>query len=92
MNAQSRDYKVSPDSETARLLRQAAASAEPICVDTGEDVYRVDASKTKKPYDPQRMIKAIYASAGALKDVDTDALLQTLREERRQNSTGRPAE
>jgi hypothetical protein len=90
MNAQPRVYKVSPDSETARLLREAAAS--PIRVDTGEDVYRVDASKTKKPYDPQRMIKAIYASAGALKDVDTDALLQTLREERRQNSTGRPAE
>jgi hypothetical protein len=92
MNAQPREYKVSPDSETARLLREAAASAEPIFVDTGEDIYRVDASKTKKPYDPQRMIEAIYASAGALKDVDTDALLQTLHEERRQNSTGRPAE
>ena len=90
MNAQPRDYKVSPDSETARLLREAAAS--PIRVDTGEAIYRVAASETKKPYDPERMIRAIRASAGALKDVDTDALLQTLREERTQNSTGRPAE
>ena len=92
MNAQPQDYKVDPDSETARLLREAAASHAPIRVDTGDMVYCVDASPTKKPYDPERMIRAIYASAGALKDVDTDALLQTLREERTQNSTGRPAD
>lgn len=92
MHVQPRDYKVNPDSETARLLREAAASRAPIRVDTGETVYRVDAAETTKPYDPEKMIQAIYASAGALKDVDTDALLATLREERRQNSTGRPAE
>ncbi len=92
MSAQPRDYKVNPDSETARLLRDAAASHAPIRVDTGDVVYRVAASATKKPYDPERMIRAIHASAGALKDVDTDALLQTLREERTQNSTGRPAD
>ncbi len=92
MNAQPRDYKVSPTSETARLLKEAAASHASIRVDTGEAVYRVDAAETKQPYDPERMIRAIHASAGALKDVDTDALLQTLREERTQDSTGRPAE
>lgn len=92
MHGQPRDYTVSPDSATARLLREAAASAAPIRVDTGEALYRVDASETKKPYDPERMIRAIHASAGALSDVDTDALLRTLREERRQDSTGRPAE
>ncbi|MDQ6832695.1 MAG: hypothetical protein M3008_04795 [Chloroflexota bacterium] len=92
MNAQPRDYKVNPDSETARLLREAADSRAPIRVDTGDVVYRVDASATKSPYDPERMIRAIHAGAGALKDVDTDALLRTLREERTQDSTGRPAE
>jgi hypothetical protein len=61
-------------------------------VDTGDVVYLVDASPAKMPYDRERMIRAIYASAGALKDVDVDALLQTLREERTQNSAGRPAE
>ncbi len=91
MNAQPREYRVTPDSETARLIKEAAASAQSIRVDTGEAVYRVDASETTKPYDPERMIKAIYASAGALKDVETDALLQTLRAERRQDSMGRPA-
>jgi hypothetical protein len=94
MNAQPRDYKVNPDSETARLIREAAASAEPIRVDIGEEVYRVDASKTKKPYDPQRMIKAIYASAGILKrsGVDAEQLEKDIYEDRTQNSTGRPAE
>lgn len=92
MHARPRDYTVRPDSETARLLREAAASVAPIQVDTGEAVYRVNATEMKQPYDPERMIRAIHASAGALKDVDTDALLRTLREERTQNSTGRPAE
>ncbi|MGI8858423.1 MAG: hypothetical protein ACR2JW_21995 [Thermomicrobiales bacterium] len=93
MNAQLRDYKVSPDSETARLLREAAASPEPIRVDTGDMVYRVDAHETKKPYDPERMIRAIYASAGALKraGVDAEQLERDIYEDRTQNSTGRPA-
>ncbi len=94
MNAQPRDYKVTPDSETARLLREAAASAEPIRVDTGEAIYRVDAHKTAKPYDPERMVKALYASAGILKraGVDGEQLEKDIYEDRTQNSTGRPAE
>lgn len=92
MNAQPRDYKVSPDSETARLLREAAAS--PIRVDTGEVVYRVAASETKKPYDPERMIRAIHASAGILKraGVDAEQLEEDIYADRTQNSRGRPAE
>lgn len=92
MNAQPRDYKVAPDGETARLLREAASSAAPIRVDTGEVVYEVGATATPKPYDPQRMLRAIEAGAGVLGDVDTDALLQRLREDRCQNSSGRPAD
>lgn len=92
MNAQPRDYKVSPDSETARLLREAAAS--PIRVDTGEVVYRVAASATQKPYDPERMIRAIHASAGILKraGVDAEQLEEDIYADRTQNSRGRPAE
>ena len=92
MNAQPRDYKVTPDGETARLLREAAASAAPIRVDTGAVVYEVGATATPKPYDPQAMLRAIEAGAGVLRDVDADALLQRLREDRRQNSGGRPAD
>jgi len=94
MHVQPRDYKVNPDSETARLLREAAASRAPIRVDTGETVYRVDAAETKKPYDPERMIQAIYASAGILKraGVDAEQLEKDIYEDRTQNSTGRPAD
>lgn len=94
MNAQRREYKVTPDSETARLLREAAASREPIRVDTGDVVYRVDASATKKSYDPERMIRAIHASAGILKraGVDAEQLEQDIYADRTQNSMGRPAD
>ncbi len=94
MNARLHDYKVTSDSETARLLREAAASADPIRVDTGDAVYRVDAHETRKPYDPERMIQAIYASAGILKraGVDAEQLEKDIYADRTQNSTGRPAE
>lgn len=75
MNAQPRDCNVSPDSETARLLKEAAASHAPIRVDTGEGVYRAaaDAEPPRKPDDPGRMIATIYATAGALKRAGVDA-------------------
>ncbi|MDQ2787076.1 MAG: hypothetical protein M3Y58_18965 [Chloroflexota bacterium] len=94
MHVQPRDYKVNPDSETARLLREAAASRAPIRVDTGETVYRVDAAETKKPYDPERMIQAIYATAGILKraGVDAEQLERDIYDDRTQHSRGRPAE
>lgn len=84
---------MNPDSETARLLREAA-SAVPIRVDTGEAVYRVAADETRKPYDPERMVKAIDASAGILKraGVDAEQLEKDIYADRTQNSTGRPAE
>lgn len=48
-------------------------------------------SPPNTPHNRDRMIEAIYASAGALKDVDTGALPRTPAEERAQDSTGRPA-
>lgn len=97
MNAQ--PYEVNnPNSDLSRLLDEA--DRKPVDVEKNGVRYRVmrlpddvrEDSEARKPYDPERMVRAIYASAGALKDVDTDALLQTIREERTQNSTGRPAE
>lgn len=87
-----------PNSELYRLLDEA--DRRPVDLEKNGVRYRVmrlpsdeqETVQAKKPYDPERMIRAIHASAGALKDVDSDALLQTLREERTQNSTGRPAE
>jgi hypothetical protein len=94
MNAQLHDDRVSQDSETARLLGAAAAAAKPIRVDTGDAVFEVDTAMTKRPYDPQRMIQAIYATAGALKraGVDAEQLEKDIYEDRTQNSRGRPGE
>lgn len=87
-----------PESELYRLL--AEADRQPVELEKDGIRYRLvrlsrtdsDRDAPATPYDPERMIRAIHASAGALKDGDTDALLRTLREERTQNSAGRPAE
>lgn len=89
-----------PDSELYRLLDEA--DRQPVELEKDGVRYRVmrvpsdvqEAAHTKKPYDPERMIKAIYASAGILKraGVDAEQLEKDVYEERTQNSTGRPAE
>ena len=38
MNARPREYKVTPDSELGRIVKEAAASQKPIRVDTGEAI------------------------------------------------------
>lgn len=94
MKALPRAYTVSPDSETARLLREAAAARTPIRVDTGEAVYRVAASQADEPYDPERTIRAIYAGAGVLARAGVDAaqLERDVYADRAQRRPGRPAE
>ena len=42
MAAQRKLLKVSPDSELSRILRRAAASGEPVSVDTEDAVYELD--------------------------------------------------
>lgn len=68
MPAPPRDYKVSPDSETAHLLRDAAADSRR---HRRDGVSRGGDGNT--PYDPERLIQAIYASAGILKRAGVDA-------------------
>jgi len=43
-------------------------------------------------YDPVKAKAALHASVGVLAHVDVDNLLSDLREQRRQDSSGRPAE
>ncbi len=42
-------------------------------------------------YDPAKVLRAVGASAGALRGVDIEQLKRDLAEERAQDSTGRPA-
>lgn len=43
-------------------------------------------------YDPERVRAGLRKSAGAFRGLDRDAFLADLKEQRGQNSTGRPAE
>jgi hypothetical protein len=67
MNAQSRDYTVASDGETARLIKAAAASAEPIRVDTGEAVYRVAADAEVAEDLPVPSAEEVAASIAGIK-------------------------
>lgn len=93
--------EVTPDSEIARGLREAEQSGKPLRVDTGEAVSAV--RPTVEPrggpepediwthYDAAKVLAALDASAGALAGVDIERLLADLREQREQDSQGRPA-
>ncbi len=86
MNAQ--PYKVTPDSETARLVKEAASSRAPVRVDTGEGVYRLNADAERLPLptpaEAAASVAAIKQVAGAWKDlVDADALKAYIRERRK---------
>lgn len=81
---------------TAQLDR---ADRQPVDLEKNGVRYRImrvpageaTVAANSEPYNRDRTIEAIYASAGALKGVDTGALLRTLYEERTQDSKGRPA-
>lgn len=49
-----------------------------------------DPSRIWENYDPDRVIEALNASAGAFKGIDREQLLADLAEQRRQDSVGRP--
>jgi hypothetical protein len=89
-------YKVNPDSELGRRLKEA--DREPVILENEGVRFRVvreadEVQTTDDPwanYDPEKVIAAIHASAGALKGVDVEQLLKDIYEERGQDSAGRP--
>lgn len=97
MNARPRKVD-DADSELARLHDEA--ERRPVDLEKDGVRYRVMRVPADGPSIPsrseqfsrERVIEAIHASAGSLKNVDTDALLRTLYEDRIQDSNGRPAQ
>lgn len=84
--------KVDPASELARALADADG---PVVLDSGGVRYRVEreagTDQLFAGYDPERVRPALRESAGALAGVDVAALKRDLREQRAQDSQGRPA-
>lgn len=90
--------KVLPDSELSVQLKAAETSGEPVVVDTGEGIYTLLVSRAAATpqdvfaqYDPHAAIAGLHALQRALEGVDRASLLRDLREQREQDSSGRPA-
>ena len=82
---------IDPESELGRAL--AAVDDAPIVLERGGARFRVtrEADDLWADYDAQRVRSALRQSVGALAGVDVAALKRELREQRSQNSPGRPA-
>ena len=82
---------VEPDGEVARVLEQATEM--PIVIETRGARFRVvrEGEDPFANYDPERARAAAERAFGTLKGVDVDELLAELKEQRAQDSQGRPA-
>jgi hypothetical protein len=60
-----------------------------------QDIMSFNQKETRidiwKHYDPDKAREGLRKSAGALKGVDRDALQRDIRDQRKQDSKGRPA-
>ena len=74
-----------------------ARQKEPVLVERAGRLFRVEAEGTDEAqalwvdYDAEQVRTALRQSAGAFKDIDVEQLKRDLREERAQDSHGRPA-
>ena len=91
MVAEPNTVVVDPEGEVATLLEQATDA--PLVVEVNGRRYRVsrDPDDPFADYDPQRAEQAFARVFGILKGVDREALKADLREQREQDSPGRPA-
>ena len=82
---------IDPDSELGRVLDEI--DSEPVVLLRGGTRFRVtrEADALWADYDRERVRRALRESAGALAGVDVAALKRDLREQRGQDSHGRPA-
>jgi hypothetical protein len=81
---------IDPESELGQAL--AAVDDAPLVLERSGEHFRVirEVDALWANYDPERVRRALRESAGALAGVDVDALKRELREQRSQDSQGRP--
>ncbi len=79
------------------IFDMLARQKEPVVVERAGQLFRVeverpdDAQALWVDYNAERVCTALRQSAGAFKDIDVEQLKRDLREERAQDSHGRPA-
>jgi hypothetical protein len=83
---------VQPGSELAEVVDQAAEA--PILLEKNGQRYRLtrEPSEPLAGYDPERTREALRQSFGTLRGVDVEELKRDLRDQREQDSIGRPAD
>ncbi len=79
------------------IFDRLAHQKEPVMVERAGRLFRVEAEQENEAqtiwadYNGERVVKALRQSAGALSGIDVEELKRDLREERAQDSPGRPA-
>jgi hypothetical protein len=80
-----------------KVFDTVAKRGEKVVVEKDGVLFRLEAEEApQKPdiwanYDPEKVREGLRKSAGALKGVDIEELKRDIREQRGQDSTGRPA-
>ena len=92
--AMTRTLRVAPEGEIARFLR--SADREPVLLETEDAVFQVIKVSNKQTVNLNKqrtedIRAALRESAGALSGIDVDALKSEIRDQRQQDSRGRPA-
>lgn len=96
MRKERRIIHVNPDSDLALLIKDAAASRQPVLVDTGEAVSAVEIDRTTSTASATSHVpsadevtasqEGIRKAAGSWKDVDVAAFKAYIAERRRSSS------
>ncbi len=99
MIADAKTIEVEPGSELDRLLEEAAG--QPIILVRDGARYRLqpesestlaDEGDIWANYDPERTLRAFEEASGAFKNLDTEAFIAEIHEQRGQDSHGRPSD
>jgi hypothetical protein len=89
-----RTIDVVPGGELDRLLNEA--DGKPLILVRDGVRFRLQREDPKPDiwanYDPERVLKVLEETAGSWRDIDTEALIAEIHEQRGQDSHGRPGE
>ncbi len=86
---------IEPESETGKLLRLVEAG--PVSLEFEGKTFRIERERHGKKdifadYDPQKALESLRSLQGLFSGMDVDEFMREMKEQREQDSVGRPAE